>query len=494
MLLGRRNHGFKSWLSLADLVFRKHGIRFPSGLQIVSSGHATPSATYIETPLGLDFLQLLQVTTTNRTTASFDLRIRYSREEGFRLAGEAIGAATDSERRIPPHGRPMPAPEPTKFQDPFAITDEMSLQLLSCPEGWTTLAEARFPDDENWYPVAATDGERLLCGAPLFALCIRRHWMPPMRHGYYALRRKPVPHTVELWLVSLIGSLAEARSLPVARLETWPSGFTSALTIRHDHDRPMEDEAIDQLLDFYDSCGLKASWGFRTSLLPTSQIAKAAAAGHEITLHAETADSRGLQREIDAITRVTGIRPRGVTSHGGRGAVGHLGQTYFEAAEAAGMEHADILSRNNMYPHPAVIARRRCVESAGIMLTALHNSLDTGTAPDAHALHILQERVPVRLQEGQHVTIMNHPDVHLDQLRKLLMTLDMTRVWKVTHATAVDWFRTVHYGADVMWSGGEIGLRFPRPVPMNVGLHVGGKAYVIPAGWSGGCLSDLSKK
>jgi hypothetical protein len=72
-----------------------------------------------------------------------------------------------------------------------------------------------------------------------------------------------------------------------------------------------------------------------------------------------------------------------------------------------------------------------------LMLPPVHCSLDIGTKPEAHALPALLAEVPVRIGRGGLVTVMNHPDIHREQLRELFESVDLSATWCTTHLDAV---------------------------------------------------------
>jgi peptidoglycan/xylan/chitin deacetylase (PgdA/CDA1 family) len=190
------------------------------------------------------------------------------------------------------------------------------------------------------------------------------------------------------------------------------------------------------MLALLDAHGAKASWGFLARLSDPAAIAAVARRGHEIVLHTEAGTRSALRRELDHFASL-GHDIRGVTAHGGIGSAGHLGQRLYEWASAEGLEHADILSRDAHLPHPALAAAADGIVELPVYLPPGHWSLDTGTRPEAHALPALLADIPRRLDRGGLVTIMNHPDIHREQLRALLESLDLSRVWRASHLDAV---------------------------------------------------------
>jgi hypothetical protein len=60
------------------------------------------------------------------------------------------------------------------------------------------------------------------------------------------------------------------------------------------------------------------------------------------------------------------------------------------------------------------------------------------TKPDGHQLETLRLDVPKALEEGGHVIIMNHPDIHWQELMSLLDSLSLDGVWCAPIADVVE--------------------------------------------------------
>jgi SAM-dependent methyltransferase len=125
------------------------------------------------------------------------------------------------------------------------------------------------------------------------------------------------------------------------------------------------------------------------------------------------------------------------------------------------------------------------------MLTSEHHSLDLGTAPHAHTGYFIAEDIYFRLGQGISVTIMNHPDIHLNDLMRLLDRIVLEDVWKTTHAELCEWCRITKYEAQWQIGTERAHVRFPAPLPAPLPVeivHEGTRRQItVPAGereWS----------
>lgn len=440
------------WSSLLPMWLRKHGFVFDMEHQTARStdfvvagqeAFASVVAGVYEGPINSAILAGLGLQGRTMVANAVDLYPVASTLGPFdpeRFPGLAYGR--DILRRIPVQRGERSDPYIWVPQDSRLAPSPVSVQVFDLAPGWHVLAHGRLDGMEEIYPVVISNGSIILLGLPLFDMVLRKHWMPPIEHGYYGLEADPFPVDAELWLARLLRAAGgKAHASP---LDVWPGAKQACLTIRFDYDRDIPAESLSSLLDLLDHHGLKASWGFLARLSPTEKMAEIRARGHEIVLHTEAADREGMLREVGHF-RDLGLPVSGVTAHGGIGSAGHLGQTYFEWAAEAGLQHADLLSRGTHVPHPAILARSERVELSSVYLPPSHYSLDQGTAPDAHYLVDLLRMIPARLAVGDHVTIMNHPDIHRPELEKLLSLLSLGNVWAATHLQAIQWMNETRF-------------------------------------------------
>lgn len=466
------------WSSLLPMWLRKHGFVFNNGPRVrddefvVAAQGALPPvdlpAGFYEGPFDRASLEKLDLGAREMRgdrVALYPCGPARSERDPECFDGLAYGR--DVLRRIPTQRGEKSDPYVWQPEDMRLAPGPVPVQVFEQAPGWHVLAHARLDDTDEMHPVLVSNGRIVVSGVPLFDLVGRKHWIPAIEHGYYSLEHDPFPVEAELWLARLIRASALAAGVSVTMLDPWPNGRRAALTIRFDHDRDISSESFSSLLGFLERHKLRASWGFLVRLAPSEKMAQARAEGHEIVLHTEASDRSRFVREVQTL-RDAGSPVAGVTAHGGIGSAGHLGQAYFDWAAAAGLRHADTLSRNMHAPHPMVKIEDGSISTGPIYLPPLHHSLDHGTAPTAHYLDDLLRDVPSRLAAGDHVTVMNHPDIHRPEFERLLSGLALDDVWPTTHRQATDWIDATRFG----WRWDASGsLAFKAPLPHDLTIR-----------------------
>jgi hypothetical protein len=393
-------------------------------------GAAPGGAGIVEGPSDESWLRAVGLRSRTVVAAAIDVM---PLESDVSLAG--LGYATDIIRRIPLSRGDRSEPHPWQATDPSLREPTLEVQFLEGGTGWEEIAEAQTTDGERGC-VAIRRQRLTVLGAPFFGMAVRHQWMPPVEEGYYGVAYHRFGEEAHRWLAGLVCDSARSAGIELGPESPWPNGHRSALTVRFDHDRPIPEESLRDMLSLLDAHGLRASWGFLARLSPPEVLAAVAQRGHEVVLHSEAGSHVQLRQEL-AHFRAMGHDVRGVTAHGGTGSAGHLGQRLFEWAAAEGLEHADLLSRETHLPCPAIAAGSDGIGELPLFLPPSHLSLDVGTRPEAHALDALAAEVPLRLGRGGLVTVMNHPDIHRAQLQSLFAGIDLSSAWRTTHLCAV---------------------------------------------------------
>lgn len=473
------------WNTLTGMWLRKHGFVFkevvgqdlsPSAFCIVPNGVGAashPKAGFFEGPFSRAFLAELGISARMVRAEVASLRIAAGSRESSVLE---LRYSRDILRAIPRERGIKSDPYIWQPDSPCFGVRQVPMQVFETGDEWRVLAYAILKDGAQ-APTVITNGRVTLTGLPVFDLVCRKHWMPPITDGYYMIETEPVSPDADRWLAELIKSAALTAGSSVISVDPWPHQSRAALTVRFDHDRLISGQSLDDLLNVLDVHGHRASWAFLKRLSPPEAISAVRARGHEITLHTEADGPEAFQREVLHFHEA-GIELRGVTAHGGIGSAGHLGQTYFDWAREAGTRHAELLSRNTLAPHPVVAVRGNKIVTEDFFVLNAHRSLDSGTAPNAHQLDKLMETIPAQLAAGELVTIMNHPDIHREELKTLLNTFAGSDIWKATHAEVVDWLGATRFGWTLESSGEEASLHFPRLRNSGVGItvvHPGGE-------------------
>ncbi len=286
--------------------------------------------------------------------------------------------------------------------------------------------------------VGMRKGSAVVLGIPLLDLIVQHHASPPYDAGYFEmLELTDGLGELERWLLARLKELGN-----IQLDDLWPQGYSSALTVRHDYDRPIEDQVVEKLLACYAERRIKSTWFWRLGLANRGQSDRVIGAGHEVGLHTEAADERAFLREVEDFEAAFGVRPAGYSAHGGIPAPGNLGLRQFEWAIGAGMRYGEMLGGARALPHEAVVIRDGIPVVSGLVIPAPHKGLDISTDPDGHALDTLLPEASVDIASGAHCVPMNHPDIHIDELIRLLDGLDLSGVWPATLEQVAGWFAT----------------------------------------------------
>jgi hypothetical protein len=321
--------------------------------------------------------------------------------------------------------------EPYEYLDPDTRwrAHDITVQYFThIPDGWTVLALGEI--ESNLVPVIVSNGRALIMGAPLFDIFAFTHAMPALTEGFFKPLVTSCHFSLERWLVDRLVEHAGDSGIDVQRQELWPSGFHGALSIRHDYDRPITRDQLDRMLIFYAERGIRSTWFLLVDKPPPrDQIDALLALGHEVALHSVASTLQEFLGEAVRFRQLTGVSARGFTCHGGIGSSGHLALTHNRWAIGAGMDYGEMIGRCRGLPHQLVQIVAGVPVPSPFMVQNCHHSLDLTTRPEGHLLDSLQAEVPGLLAEGGHVTIMNHPDIHWDELQALLSSIEFEGVW-----------------------------------------------------------------
>lgn len=470
------------WSACIPAIFRKHGLidvqqgdeQAPDNepLQVVTR-HAELSqgdsrrACVIEGPINESTAAMLQLDAEHLEAQQVEL---------LDEAGAVIGALAYPRftvREIPTERGRQSEPYPFVSDDANWNSRTIRISALKPSGRWRPIAFARTDNDAAPFAAAVSDGDRTVFSIPIFDLLAASHAFAPLPVGYYAHTARGNSFEVEQWLIERVVEPATRSALGRVRVGQWPSSFEAALTVRHDYDRPVPPGELAELLALYDRLGVRSSWGFLVDKLDPVLARELVKRGHEVLLHTQTSDSAGFRRELERFGSETGLTPSGYTSHGGLGAGGFLGQAQHLWAVENGLRYGELLGRPNRLPHPAFVARPgRIPTITPLILPACHQSLDAGTAPDAHHLSRLEQVIPDLLGRGFHVVLMNHPDVHLAELRKLLTELNLRCVWCATLDEVARWSSCTKFQSCVDATASNRLIRFGAPLPADTVVDV----------------------
>lgn len=436
------------WSQCADALLRKHGLvdcvmrpteSPPRGLPIVLrntepawdlAGHPAvfegPVAPLVLEALGIE---------------AIDLEIE--RGEILDQNKASVGQlffSTFSVRPIPAKGEQRVDACEYLDPDPYWNARRFSVQILKAGSDWTPVAFFRTGAGEEAQPIALTDGRRLVIGVPIFDLIAFVHALPALDAGFYANIANHNPLALERWIVDQVVTLATDNGIEPNRIDQWPGRYRGAFTIRHDYDRPVPAAQFDEMLAFYRANDLKATWFLLVDKMPVpEQIAAILDDGHEIALHTEAPHFDDFRLEVTRFKEKTGLLTAGYTCHGGIGSRGQLGLAQYQWSETLGLIYGEMIGRARSFPHPMLRPACRIPETGRLIIQNTHFSFDISTKPGANQLDVMRRLVPQAIETGQHVVVMNHPDIHWAEFKTLLGELDREGIWNATMAEIAEW-------------------------------------------------------
>jgi hypothetical protein len=240
----------------------------------------------------------------------------------------------------------------------------------------------------------------------------------------------------------LIVQLGKEQNVTVKRAPLWPQGKRFALTIRHDCDRPVKLRDMLNLLFFYRKHRVRASFGILQNRISYTQLWLIKLFGHEINLHSVAASKADLTEEKHMLSELAGQPIRGFHSHGGAGSEGFLGDRHYEWAQAASFEYVEMLGRSTRQPHAINRIIDGLPKTTNLVAPGVHFSLDAGMGRDEHHYDFIASSAKQAIETGSHIVLMNHPDLHLDELRRLILLLIHENPWNATLAETCRWYHS----------------------------------------------------
>jgi hypothetical protein len=313
--------------------------------------------------------------------------------------------------------RPVELPDlPPPLREPAA-----SIAVRGDPLAWRSDGSA----------VISRQGRVLRLGVPLLSILSARSTCPTFPADCYRFC-EPVDH-----LASLLGELLmRFAGAGVLRVRPWPNDAPLSITIRHDLDRPSP---------LAEALAREADLGLRTTVyaldgLPPNEdeIAAARRADAEFGLH--TTYLREATAHADSLTQCTGRVVRSVSAHGGVGD-GWQGLHNLTASDAAGFETTELLSEMRVWPHRVPRPDR---PGSAFTPLALPHHLSYDLSRHDHDESRLLAEIPVIARLNGHLTLMNHPDIHLDGFLRMLERSIPKNATAMTHAELGAWWRASH--------------------------------------------------
>jgi len=375
----------------------------------------------------------------------------------------------------PPRSKEKPQILSLQPTDPKWRQDSFGYQSFEMNGDMQPILYATDPNGRR-HVVGVQKGNRIFIGVPLLGVIVQHHTCPPIEGtSFYMPERYCVPYYLWRLFEGIAEAFAAEFDRPYLRVGQWPAGKKAAFCVRHDFDRPMDRASLVQLLDFYDKLGIKSTWFWRVCEANKEYMDLVASRGHEIALHTEREGLEGFQKEeIKYFSDQTGYAMRGYTAHGGRGSCGYLGQRQFEWAETAGLDYGELLVVDSGLPLQGVSVREELPYQMNLMMPGTHYSIDRGMAPEAYEVEAPRDYTKRRFERGEQIVIMNHPDIHLEPLKKFLAEIVVSDMWQATILESVRWTRQRLALSGQMISDGAMELRRTEPLDYDIDVWLEG--------------------
>lgn len=478
-----------------NVVLEKHGL-LSIRCQTPDVGNAAPGFVCREMSLPPDLLScplVMEGPLHEATLRALGVQATQKSTHQLQITGQdletiqILGYSQFTVRKIPRERQAAQAPFPFVSEDDLWNRDRFYYQILSVPDGWEAVLMAVSETEPTPVPVAITNGQHLVLGIPLFDILTVQHGFPPLEDaGYYEMTRYSDTYDIENWLLQAAIRLFTQHNFPVVRAQNWPVGYESAFSVRHDFDRPISMDAIASILDFYRQFNVRSTWFWLQKTFNKQQIDYVRTASHEVALHSIAPDEAVFKAEIDFFKDAGHILMEGITAHGGTPSYGYLGLNQHEWCENAGWLYGEMLGKNNVLPHSAITLSENIPSKANLVLPVVHQSLDAGVKPEAHYADYLHQALPKTLAQGAHCVLMNHPDIHIQELKELIKTLPLEKTWNATFSEVCEWVRTFKLTSEVIYQDDRINVTFETPLTQESAIEVitssSSYIYTLPKG------------
>jgi acetyltransferase-like isoleucine patch superfamily enzyme len=213
--------------------------------------------------------------------------------------------------------------------------------------------------------------------------------------------------------------IQHAQGRPLLRAKPWPAGYSAALSIRYDVDRPVTPSRITELVRLqarYANAPC-ASWYYFT--------------GHrDIDGHGKYMSRHWQERGIHAQEARDAHPGWGVTHHSAPTSDYWQGSATNSTLEENGATYGEFLASSFDTPRPALHLEGNDSGAARIWLTPLHFPLEGSTSDKTLAyFDTLLTHFRERLRNGGHAIIGSHPDLNQEILKELLQREHLNNVW-----------------------------------------------------------------
>ena len=319
-------------------------------------------------------------------------------------------------------------------------TGSMNVQVW--PDSYGIVLAWLALEDGRQVPAVIKIGQDLIFTFPVFDILGEWFGFPPLDERYAGIEGGFAPTTCFDFLSKLIeehhlGCASEV----IVKARPFPAPYKNGMTIRHDYDRPISDESWFELLRFYETKGIRASFGFLGYLQPPHIIEVVENHGHEVNFHCYAHTEYELRQQLSSLTELTQQGVDGVTIHGGPSGMGFRGETHYWFFEHSKFLYSECYGVRNVHYSPlARIVDNVPVTSEQQIAPPYHYSLDVSTRLGEHKLESLKKELPLALRSENYVVLMNHPDIHREALYELINGLDLSLTWTPTLREAMEFY------------------------------------------------------
>lgn len=305
-------------------------------------------------------------------------------------------------------------------------------------ENFNTEIIARGEDNE---PTLFRCKNFLISSFPILAYLVYAHTLPPKNQHFIDLSIKNSLRITHFFF-KLLNYFCQLASSPLIKIMPWPKGFNSALTIRHDVDRPIENATFTQLLDFEAENQLGVSWYWIADRLNLEQAMRIKAVGHENGLHAL---SHQKENELSKIPFSEEIH--GETWHG-------TGKEYWNSIISINCAHQLQFIYTEFVPavwdfpcatYPYINEDGTVTRTDGNIIGITFNATvdGKGVTRKSECLREIPKMLQW-LQHGWYLQILNHPDICFKELKSVIDSLPLATCWKASALEIAHWWKATH--------------------------------------------------
>jgi len=316
-------------------------------------------------------------------------------------------------------------------------------------ERWTwdgdgeVLADWRSEDPQDRFPAIVKRGRLVGINFGLFAYLGQRHTSEPFGERVHLMSARCLG--LEALLLAVIDRLHREVGRPRARVLPWPHGTTWVRGVRHDFDRPLPANRVNEVLRGHATEGSAATWYWRSRHAPSEALTAVLEDGrHEIALHTERL-WLDAEQERAILERGTGFPMRGSSAHGSPDCFGFQGAPNLLWAASQGLEYSECIQHAHVHPFRfASLDEDGVIAPLDLMCLPHHESFDRSTKQGDTLGERLLDVLPTWTNAAGYLQVMNHPDLHPQMLFELLaqMPADGRADWRA--ADVASWWSQTH--------------------------------------------------